>query len=60
MDCKKVTGNLVFDVKIYVKRKSIWLLSGNMTPDTIGSTYEVVVSIESVVIIFTYADLNSV
>ena len=54
----KVTGNLVFDVKMNFTRKTRWVLDGHNTPDPIGSTYAGVVSRESVRIAFTYAALN--
>ena len=31
----KVTGHLVFDVKIYFTRKARWVLDGHKTPDPI-------------------------
>lgn len=54
----KVTGHLVFDVKMDFTRKARWVLDGHKTPDIIGSTYAGVVSRESVRIAFTYAALN--
>ena len=54
----KVTGHLVFDVKMGFTRKARWLLDGHKTPDPVGSTYSGVVSRESVMIVFTYANLN--
>ena len=54
----KVTGHLVFDVKMDFTRKARWVLDGHKTPDPIGSTYAGVVSRESVRIAFTYAALN--
>jgi len=54
----KVTGHLVFDVKMSFERKARWVLDGHKTPDIIGSTYAGVVSRESVRIAFTYAALN--
>ena len=56
----KVTGHLVFDVKMDFTRKARWVLDGHKTPDPIGSTYAGVVSRESVRIAFTYAALNGV
>ena len=44
----KVTGHLIFDVKMDFTRKSRWMLDDHKTPDLIGSTYAVVVSHESV------------
>ena len=54
----KVTGHLVFDVKMSFERKARWVLDGHKTPDIVGSTYAGVVSRESVRIAFTYAALN--
>ena len=54
----KVTGHLVFDVKMDFTRKARWVLDGHKTPDPVGSTYAGVVSRESVRIAFTYAALN--
>lgn len=54
----KVTGHLVFDVKMDFTRKARWVLDGHKTPDILGSTYAGVVSRESVRIAFTYAALN--
>jgi hypothetical protein len=56
----KVTGHLVWDVKMDFTRKARWVLDGHLTPDPIGSTYAGVVSRESVRIAFTYAALNGV
>jgi hypothetical protein len=56
----KVTGHLVWDVKMDFTRKARWVLGGHKTPDPIGSTYAGVVSRESVRITFTYAALNGV
>eukprot|EP00957_Ditylum_brightwellii_P010097 762975-Ditylum_brightwellii.AAC.1 len=44
---KKVTGHLVFDVKMDFKRKARWVLDGHKTADLKGSTYAGVVSRES-------------
>ncbi len=54
----KVTGHLIWDVKMDFTRKARWVLDGHKTPDPIGSTYAGVVSRESVRISFTYAALN--
>ena len=55
----KVTGHLIFDVRMTLERKARWVLDGHLTsiPDNI-STYAGVVSRESVRIILTYAALN--
>ena len=54
----KVTGHLVWDVKMDFTRKARWVLDGHKTPDPICSQYAGVVSRESVRIAFTYAALN--
>ena len=55
---KKVTGHLVWDLKMDFTRKARWVLDGHRTPDPIGSRYAGVVSRDSVRIAFTYAALN--
>lgn len=55
----KVTGHLVFDVKMDFTRKARWVLDGHKNPNPIGSTYTGVVSRESVRIAFTYVALNN-
>ena len=55
---KRVTGHLVWDVKMDFTRKARWVLDGHKTPDPIGSTCAGVVSRESVRISLTYAALN--
>jgi hypothetical protein len=55
---KKVTGHLVWDVKMDFSRKARWVLDGHRTVSHIGSTYAGVVSRESVRIAFAYAALN--
>ena len=54
----KVTGHLVFDVKMSLQRKARWVLDGHKTPDPEISTFAGVVSRESVRIALTYAALN--
>ena len=54
----KVTGHLIWDVKMDFTRKARWVLDGHKTPDPEGSTYAGVVSRESVRIALTYAALN--
>ena len=57
----KVTGHLVFDVRMTLERKVRWVLDGHRTPDiTEYSTFAGVVSRESVRIALTYAALNEV
>ena len=54
----KVTGHLIFDVKMSLERKARWVLDGHKTADANYSTYAGVVSRESVRIALTYAALN--
>jgi hypothetical protein len=57
---KKVTGHLVWDLKMDFTRKARWILDGHKTPDPMKSTYARVVSRESVRTAFTYEALNRV
>ena len=54
----RVTGHIVWDVKMDFTRKARWVLDGHKTQDPIGSTYAGVVFRESVCIALTYAALN--
>ena len=54
----KVTGHIIYDVKMDFTRKARWVLDGHKTENPIGSTYPGVVSRESVRIALTYAALN--
>ena len=45
---RKVTGHLVFDVKMDFTRKDRWVLDGYKTPSPAGSKHAGVVSRESV------------
>jgi hypothetical protein len=55
----KVTGHLIWDVKMDFTRKARWVLDGHKTPNPIGSrTYAGVVTRDSIRIAFTYAALN--
>jgi hypothetical protein len=54
----KVTGHIIFNVKMDFTRKARWVLTGHKTSNPIGSTYAGVVSRESVRISLTYAALN--
>ena len=45
---RKVSGHLVFDVKMDFTRKARWVLDGHKTPKPTGSTYAGVVSREGV------------
>ena len=56
----KVTGHLVWDVKMDFTRKAQWVLDGHKTPEPEGSAYAGVVSRESVRITLTYAALNGI
>ena len=55
---KRVTGHLVWNMKMDFMRKARWVLDGHNTPDPVGSTFTGVVSRESVQITFTYTVLN--
>jgi hypothetical protein len=57
---RKVTGHLVWDLKMDFTRKARWVLDGHKTPSPVTSTYAGVVSRDSVRIAFTYAALNGV
>ena len=57
---RKVTGHLIFDMKMDFTRKDRWVLDGYKTPDTIGSNHFGVVSRYSIRITFTYAALNGI
>ena len=54
----KVTGHIIWDLKMDFTRKARWVLDGHKTADPVGSTYAGVVSRESVRIALTYAALN--
>ena len=55
---KKVTGHLIFDVKMDFTRKARFVLDGHKTEQPDISTYAGVVSRESIRIALTYAALN--
>ena len=55
---KKVTGHLIWDVKIDFMCNDRWVLDGHKTPDPVGSTYAGELSCESIRVAFTYAALN--
>jgi hypothetical protein len=57
---RKVTGHLIWDLKMDFTRKARWVLDGHKTSNPITSTYAGVVSRESVRIAFTIAALNGV
>ena len=54
----KVSGHLIWSVKMDFTTKARWVLDGHKTPDPVHSKYVGVVSRESVQIAFTYAALN--
>ena len=56
----KVSGHLIWSVKMDFTRKAKRVLDGHKTPDPVGSNYAGVVSRESVQIAFTYAALNDI
>eukprot|EP00957_Ditylum_brightwellii_P155243 11818488-Ditylum_brightwellii.AAC.2 len=55
----KVTGHLIWDVKMDFTRKACWALDGHKTPDPITSTYASAVLRESIRIAFMYDAFNS-
>ena len=57
---RKLSGRLVFDIKIDFKLEDIWVLDGHKNPFPTISTYSGVVPIDSIWNIFTYATLNDV
>eukprot|EP00957_Ditylum_brightwellii_P120499 9193709-Ditylum_brightwellii.AAC.1 len=54
----KVTGHLIWDVRMDFTHKARWVLDRHQTPNANISTYAGVVLRESVRIAFTYAALN--
>ena len=56
----KVSGHLVFDVKMDFTWKAQWVKDGLKKADPLGSNYADVVSRDTVFIAFTYAALNDV
>ena len=52
------TGHLIFDVRIMLERKARWVQDGHKTPILEWSTFDGVVSRESVHIAFIYTALN--
>ena len=54
----KVSGRLIWSVKMDFTSKARWVLNGHKRPDPVGSKYAGVVSRESVRNAFTYAALN--
>ena len=54
----KLSGHLVFHVKMDFTRKARWVKDGHLTKDPIDSNFAGVVSRESVRIAFIYAALN--
>lgn len=54
----KITGHLIWDVKMDLTRKARWVLDGHKMPDPLYSQFAGVVTRESVRIAFLYAALN--
>ena len=54
----KVSGHVIWSVKMDFIRKARWVLDGHKTHNPVGSKYAGVVSRESVQIAFIYAALN--
>ncbi len=53
----KVTGHIIFDVKMDFTRKARWVKGGYKDPDFTTSSFAGVVSWESIRIVLTYAGL---
>jgi hypothetical protein len=51
----KMTGHLIWDVKMDLTRKTRWVLDGHKTPNPIRSTYAGVVCRDCIRIAFTHA-----
>ena len=54
------SGHINFDGKIDFTRKARWFKDSNKTPDIDRSTYDGVVSYDSVILVFTYAVLSNI
>ena len=54
----KVSGHLIFDIKMSLQRKARWVLDGHKQPSVEYSTYAGVVSRETIRIALTYAAVN--
>lgn len=59
LDYKYVGLNVVYDVKLDLRRKACLVAEGHNTPDPVASTYAGVVSRESVCIALTHEALHS-
>jgi len=55
----KVSGHIVWDLKMDFTCKARWVLNGHLTGSPVGSPYGGVISHKSVCIAFTYAALNN-
>ena len=53
------SGHIIFDVRMSLERKAIWLKDGHKKPEPSWSMYAGVVSRESIIIYLTYAALNN-
>ena len=54
---RKASGNIIFDVNMEFTRIYIWAKNGHRTPDPLSSSYDGVVSRESICIDLTHAAL---
>jgi hypothetical protein len=54
----KVTGHMIFDIKMDFTIKATWVFAGHRTPEVTRSTYAGNVSRQSVIIALAYAALN--
>ena len=57
---KGITGNWIFDVKMYFTRKSIFMAEGHLIDSPQSVTYSSVVSSETVRIMLTISALNDI
>ncbi len=56
----KLSGHVVFDVKMYFSRKARWVKDGHKTPDLDDLTYAGVVSREIIQIALTYLAMHRI
>ena len=56
---KKLSGHIIFDIKMDFMRKSRWFKDDDKLSEPTNSNFAGVVSTESVQIVFTYTALNN-
>ena len=56
----KSSGHMIYDVKMDFTRKARWVKDGHRTPDPESSSYDGVMSRESIRIMLTHAALHDV